>query len=462
MDVSSSTAGILVFIALVLINGIISASLASLVNARKQNLRIMLEAGNKRAGRVLEIAEDATPLLSSRQFVNVLAHFLGASVLILTVARPLNAVLIHNGLQPEVTQWIVYPAAWLIGAVLMLLFGELIPTALIAANPERLALAMIGPIRLLLRMLSPVAMLMLEVSNRVASSVGGRVNTPYVTQEEIKTLVDAGQEEGVIEVDEKEMIYSIFQFSDKVVREVMVPRIDMVALDMRTTVDKALDTILAEGHSRIPIYEGTVDKVVGVLYAKDLLSVLRENLENRGKNRPVSEVMRTAYFVPESKRADALLEELQHRKTHMAIVIDEYGGTAGLVTIEDLLEEIVGEIQDEYDPDEEAQSRQIGPNEYLFDASISLGDVNQQLGITLSKEESDTLGGYIYSTLGHVPQAGEGFESDGLLIRIESITGRRIRKVHVTRTTPQKDEHADETGDSGGGKRSTRLNQAVS
>jgi len=315
----------------------------------------------------------------------------------------------------------------------MLLFGELIPTAFASTRPEKLAMLVVGPMAVLLRLLAPVSRAMLWFSNRVASAFGGRDVASYVTEEEIKTLVDAGSEEGVIEDEEKEMIYSIFQFGDKVVREIMVPRIDIVALDADTALHQALDTVLAEGHSRIPVYEGAIDSICGLLYAKDLLVVWQGN---QSKDRKVREIMRPAYFVPESKKAGSLLQELQERKIHMAIVIDEYGGTAGLVTIEDLVEEIVGEIQDEYDSDEEAEYEKITDDEYLFDAGIHLGDVNELLNVHLPDEESDTLGGYVLNVLGRIPLAGEVFREDNLEIKVEVITGRRIRKVRVRRLPP--------------------------
>jgi len=221
----------------------------------------------------------------------------------------------------------------------------------------------------------------------------------------------------------------------------MLPRIDIVALEASTPSRKAVEISLATGHSRLPIYEETIDRVIGLLYARDLLKMF-----GSGQNfeRPVRDVMRPAYYIPESKKAGDLLTELQERKIHMAIVIDEYGGTAGLITIEDLLEEIVGDIQDEYDRDEEAEYEQITPDEYLFDAGINLADVNRLLEADLPTEESDTLGGLVFSTLGKVPLMGETFRVDDLEIKVETITGRRIRKVRVKRIPPPAPEPSEE------------------
>jgi putative hemolysin len=430
---AGSTAGIVGLIALIVVNAVVSAAHAALVNARKQQLKDLADLGDRRAQRALDICEDATRLLTSRQFVGIILRFLAAGLLTVTVAQPLVPQLVAVGVNYDIARLIVYPLVWIVGAVVMLVFGELIPAAFASTRPERLAMVIVGPMTLLLNVLSPITRSLLWFSNRVASIFGGRNTTPYVTEEEIKTLVDAGSEEGVIEDEEKEMIYSIFQFGDKVAREVMVPRIDMVALDADSALQQALDLVLDEGHSRIPVYDGSIDRIIGLLYAKDLLVVWRDN---QSKERKVREIMRPAYFVPESKKAGSLLEELQQRKIHMAIVIDEYGGTAGLVTIEDLVEEIVGEIQDEYDPDEEAEFEKIGDDEYLFDASIHLDDVNKLLDVHLPDEESDTLGGFVLTTLGRVPLGGEVFQAKDLEIKVESMTGRRIRKVRVRRLPP--------------------------
>jgi putative hemolysin len=252
-----------------------------------------------------------------------------------------------------------------------------------------------------------------------------------VTEEEIKTLVDAGEEEGVIQEEEKDMIYSIFELGDTLAREVMVPRIDVVALDVTTPMLDALDAIMEAGHSRIPIYEETIDNVAGVLYAKDLLPFLRDGRTDVA----LRNVLREAYFIPETKRASDLLPDLQQRRVHMAIVVDEYGGIAGLVTIEDLLEEIVGEIQDEYDT-EDPFFEYISDNEYVFDARVDLDDLNRLMSVALPTEDSDTLGGFIYTELGKVPVVGDRVAFADLSLTVESVAGRRIKKVRVKRYTP--------------------------
>lgn len=429
---SPQLVGVLTFVVLVLINGFFVIASSSLINARKQQLRNLAEEGNKTAERALALSTNSTRLLASRQFMSLLLHICAAGVLTAYVAVPTAAQWITEGANDDLARIGVYILTWVVGALIMLIFGELIPDVIASANAERLAMSLLMPISMLLALTSPFTRLTMWLSSRLAAPFGKR-GMSYVTEEEIKTLVDAGQEEGVIEDEEKEMIYSIFQFGDKVVREIMVPRIDITALEANTPSRKAVELSLATGHSRLPIYEETIDKVIGLLYARDLLKMFGsgQNFEH-----PVRDVMRPAYYIPESKKAGDLLAELQERKIHMAIVIDEYGGTAGLVTIEDLLEEIVGDIQDEYDPDEEAEYEQIGPDEYLFDAGINLNDVNDLLEVELPTDESDTLGGLVFSTLGKVPLLGETFSLDNLEIKVENITGRRIRKVRVTRMPP--------------------------
>jgi CBS domain containing-hemolysin-like protein len=262
---------------------------------------------------------------------------------------------------------------------------------------------------------------------------------PFVTQDEIKAMVDAGEEGGVIEENEKEMIYSIFEFGDTLAREVMVPRIDIVAVDAETPLLQALDVIMKEGHSRIPVYQGTIDNIIGLLYAKDLLVYRKEGKHNV----PLTSILRPAYFVPETKKVDDLLRELQARRVHMAIVVDEYGGTAGLVTVEDLLEEIVGEIQDEYDEEEPTVER-VSDTEFIFDAGVNLDDVNDLLRVELPDTGGDTLGGFIYAQLGRVAAVGDEIRVGDLTITVLSVAGRRIRKVRVARTEPQQDEGVPE------------------
>jgi putative hemolysin len=262
-----------------------------------------------------------------------------------------------------------------------------------------------------------------------------------MTEADLMKLVEAGQEDGVIEQEERRMIVSIFRLGDTLAREIMVPRIDIVALEVNTPLKEAVDTLIRFGHSRIPVFQETIDNILGLLYAKDLLRVWQEG----SKVTPLQELLRPAYFVPEAKKVDELLAELQAQRIHMAIVVDEYGGVAGLVTLEDIVEEIVGEIQDEYDQAEEMVYQPISEEEYLFLGRVDLDDFNEIVGSQFPKEEADTLAGLIYNRIGRVPSSGESLQVDDWLLTVEQVSGRRIRKVRV-KHLPTTEEAQEEEG----------------
>ena len=288
----------------------------------------------------------------------------------------------------------------------------------------------LAPFDLFTRVSWPIVRALTAASNWLASALGANesTNMSYVIEEEIRTIVDAGEEEGIIEQDEREMIYSIFEFGDTLAREIMVPRIDVVAVDVNTPMLDALNVIMEAGYSRIPVYSDTMDNIEGLLYAKDLLPYLRDGKTDIA----LPDILRDAYFVPETKRVNELLEDLQQRKVHVAIVVDEYGGTAGLVTIEDILEEIVGEIQDEYDSEEEFVEYLV-PGEIVFNARVNLDDAGKLLGVSLPTEGVDTLGGLIYNELGRVPTVQDEVTIGDVRLTVLSVAGRRIKKVKAVR-----------------------------
>jgi len=263
--------------------------------------------------------------------------------------------------------------------------------------------------------------------------------TGLVTESDLKNLVDAGEEEGVIQKEERAMIYSIFALGNTLAREIMVPRIDILAFDVDTPMEEVVDAILSAGYSRVPIYEETIDNTLGLLYAKDLLRAWRE----ANTNATLRGLLRPAYFTPEGKKVDELLAEMQSQRIHMAIIVDEYGGVAGLVTMEDIVEEIFGEILDEYDQGEEAPYQQLSDGSYVFLGRISLDDFNEIMDSRLSSQETESLGGYIYGCLGRVPSIGEVVREGDLFLTVEQVSARRIRKVSA-RWAPQTDQ--DEEG----------------
>ena len=310
----------------------------------------------------------------------------------------------------------------------LLVLGELLPQSLLLSAPTLWA-ARLAPAMLALNWLCTPATRLLQWS-------AGRLGVPLsererlqVTPDEIKDLVDAGEEGGSIEQDERQMIYSVFQFSDTLVREVMIPRIDVLTLDVETPLADAHAAVVQNGFSRIPVYEHSVDNVIGLLYAKDLLTA-----QAAGKDDPaLRDILRAPFFVPETKKIDALLPELQAQRMHMAIVVDEYGGMAGVVTLEDLVEELIGEVQDEYDAEEEVLFRQIGEQEYLVHGRMDIDDLNRKLQSEMDSGEADTLAGYIFGQLGRVPDIDERLEINGLLLEVQQVVERQIRWVRVLR-----------------------------
>jgi len=272
---------------------------------------------------------------------------------------------------------------------------------------------------------SPLSALVIGILGPNANQVG----MASMTEEDLKNWVEVGQAEGSLEKGEREMIYSIFQFGDTLAKEIMVPRIDVLAMDVNDTLGKARDTFMQAGHSRVPVYEDTVDNVVGLLYAKDLLSIRQDE----GTIAEHRDLLRLAYFVPEAKKVDELLAEMQARSMHMAIVVDEYGGVAGVVTLEDIVEEIIGEIRDEYDQSEEMPYQRVGQDEVVFQGRVDLDIFNEVMETNIATENADTIGGYIYGEIGDVPTGGEEIRADGVILTVDKVIGRRISSIRAKR-----------------------------
>ncbi len=328
----------------------------------------------------------------------------------------------------ETGQTWVALAATMAGALLALGLLEAVPRLLVVRNPERWGLRLVpvmGAFRLAFglpaRLLDTIAAVVLRHRGG-----RGRPLERIDEDEELLRLVELHEANGMPENGELAMIRRIAQMVDRAVREIMVPRIDMVAAEADATVDDVLRLVMGRGYSRIPLYEETVDNIIGVVYAKDILKWLADG------RRPASlkEIARPPYFIPEGKRIDELLAELREHKVHMAIVVDEYGGTAGLVTIEDVLEEIVGEIQDEYDR-EEVTIERLTDTEAILDARVSLDALNELFELEIEGEDFDTVGGFVYHELGRMPAPGDEVRADGLTLRVLSVLGRRIKKVRA-------------------------------
>lgn len=415
-------------IVLIALHALITLAYAALTNTREPLLRDQTETGH-----------DAPPRLHiTYQLSLLLVRFTIAALAVTALGQALiDGLSIADAALERALAYII---VLIPTALVTLVVGDMVPEAIGSGRAEVIAPWAIYPMKLLIVLLGPVVYLITGLSKTIAAFFGSSDKVNVFTEEELMTMLDASEKEGSIENEEKEMIYSVLQFGDKTVREVMVPRIDITAIEIQTSVQEALAVFQASGHSRIPVYEDSIDNIRGLLYAKDLLGVQPDTAPTK----TIRELMRKAYFVPESKRADVMLKELRSSKIHMAVVVDEYGGTAGIITVEDLIEEIVGDIQDEYDLNEEVEYVELGPNVYRVDAGMNLTDFNDLLEVELPTEDSDTLGGFLFTQLGHVPEVGETLEHSNLTLKVESLDGRRIRKVHVTRKVapPPSDEAA--------------------
>ena len=414
-------------VGLLLANAILAAARTAFANAPAASLRSRVQAADVGARLALIVLDDGPRLMLTLRLTQMFARLLFAGCLAITLIPLL-----------ESASWILWGLIALAVTLGLIIIVELGPQAVVVRDPEtwviRLAPILIGMVWIV----TPITSLLRWVSARMVVPIDQHAPV-LVTPEEIKTLVDAGEKDGSIEQDEKQMIYSVFQFSDTLVREVMIPRIDVVALDVETHLVEALEVIVQDGFSRIPVFEGTVDNIIGLLYAKDLLAIWRE--EEPGQS--LREMLRLAHFIPETKNVDDLLGELQLQRTHMAIVVDEYGGMAGVVTLEDLVEELIGEVQDEYDANEEVPFRQIGEGQYLLHGRMDIDDINRKLGSRIDSGDADTLAGFIYGQLGRVPDPGEQLEIDDLLLEVRKVFERQIRQVLVTRISVSPHTHSE-------------------
>ncbi|MDW8070226.1 MAG: hemolysin family protein [Anaerolineae bacterium] len=419
------------FLLLVLAHAFFVAAEVAIVSLDKARLSLLTEKEHYAARLIERFAHNTVHLSATTQLVTKSLSFLAVVMAIVHYSPPLATQLaqLAPGWAAVTHQSLAIGLIALVLMLAMVFLGEMVPRVVAARYPERVALLTIYPVTLLGFIALPLARAGMALHAWLTGSPAVVIGAsfPTVTEEQIKTLVDAGEEGGVIEEEEREMIYSIFELGDTLAREVMVPRIDMVALEVNASIEEALHIIMRAGHSRIPVYEETIDNIVGILYAKDILKYWPhfETLRLR-------DILREAYFVPETKPVDELLQELQRRKVHIAIVVDEYGGVAGLVTIEDILEEIVGEIQDEYDS-EEPSLVIVSPDEVVCEGRTDLDDINAALHAALPTDVSDTVGGLIYSCLGRVAVAGDQVRFGDLELTVLAVAGRRIKKVRVQR-----------------------------
>jgi putative hemolysin len=428
---------------LIALNGVFVAAEIALVTVRRSRIRQLRDEGDARAARVARMKERPGRMLATIQLGITFIGFLAAAFAGASVAGQLSDWLRDVGLE-TLAEPIALLVITLLVSLFTIVFGELVPKTLALAHAERYALTLARPMDVLGRVLGPVVWFLEAITHGVTRLLGVRdVPDEAITSEELRILIERGQEQGTIEAEEEQMIGGVLELGEQRAHEVMVARVDMVTLPVDASLSDIVEKIVSEGHSRIPVYEDTIDNIVGMLYAKDLLPYLV------GEDRPPSirRLLRTPLFVPESMLVDDLLRSLQRRRVHIAIVLDEHGGTAGLVTIEDLLEEIVGEIQDEYD-EEEPLIVPLGDLDARVDGRTDVDDLLEHFGTKLEGEdqgEFDTVGGLIYHHIGGVPKVGDVVETDGLSLTVEATDGRRVRTVHVVYTPPPEVDEDEET-----------------
>lgn len=314
---------------------------------------------------------------------------------------------------------------------MILVFGEIVPKSLAISNAETIAKKIARPVEIISSFLFPLILFFKIIINALYYFFGKKKvkEKKEITEEDLITLINVGKDEGVIEEEEKKMIRNIFEFGDTMVKEVMVPRVDMACISSNTKLDSILNLIKKIGHSRIPVYKKTIDNIIGILYTKDLLVVYEQWYKSKEKF-DLKKIIRRAYFVPENKKIDDLLDIFQRDKIQIAIAIDEYGGTAGLVTMEDVVEEIVGEIIDEYDKETKLYEI-IDNNTVIADGIISIDKINELLNIEIPENDFETLGGFIYDLMGRVPNKNETIEYKNIQITIEQVVKNRIIRVII-------------------------------
>lgn len=427
---TDSTIQFFVLAILILLSAIFSSAETAFVSSNRIRLRNLQEDGDKKANLVLAMLDNQSKLISTLLVGNNIVN-IGSSALATKMATDAfgdAGVGIATGVM----------------TLLVLVFGEVMPKNLAAVHAELWAMIIAPFIRLVSFVLTPIVYIMTKLSDFVVKiSKKDDEEDPTITEDEFKILVNVGQEEGVFDESETEMINSIFDFDDTVVKTIMVPRIDMIAVDIEDSVKEALKVIVEGGHSRIPAYEEDIDNIVGILYAKDIFTHYDEDFDEL----KIKDIIRPAYYIPETKKVSDLLNELRLKKIHMAIILDEYGGTNGLVTIEDLIEEIIGDIQDEFDTEED-MIVMYSDNQMIADARTPIGDVEEAFDMELDEEilddsEADTIGGLAFEHLGGLPAPGDEVTVDRFLIRIVEVSGRRIAKVEILLLPPEEDDDDD-------------------
>lgn len=419
---------LLIFV-LVLINAFFAAAEMAIVSLNKNKINMLSEDGNKKAIMLKKLLEEPSKFLATIQVGITLAGFFASASAATGISNTFSKFL--EGYNIPYSGQISIILITILLSYITLVFGELLPKRIALQNSEAIAMFAVKPINFISKIALPFVKFLSGSTNILVRLFGFSTDNleEKVSKEEIKSLIEVGQEHGVINETEKHMINGIFEFDDKLAKEIMTPRTEVYMIDIETTPCEIFDEMIEEQFSRIPVYEDDTDNIIGLLYIKDFVVELRKKgLENID----IRSILRPAYFVPETKNIDDLFKELQSSKNYMAILIDEYGGFSGIVTIEDLIEEVMGNIFDEYD-ENEPEIRKLDTNTYIVNGLLSIDEVNEQLHLSLESENSDTIGGFVMDLLGSIPREDEDttIEYSNLVFKVEKVNEKRIEELKI-------------------------------
>jgi putative hemolysin len=426
---------ILIFV-LVLINAFFAASEMAVVSLNKTKINYMANEGNKKAKLLVKLLEEPSKFLATIQVGITMAGFLASASAAVSISEHLASLISNLGIQflTAASNEISLVIVTIILSFITLVLGELLPKRIAMQNAEKIAMFAVRPIIYVSKITLPFVKVLTASTNFFARifNVHSENAEEEVTEEEIRMMIDVGEENGVLNETEKEMIDGIFEFDNTLAKEIMTPRTNVFTINIDTPVQELIDAVLEEQYSRIPVYEEETDNIIGILFMKDIFSALRKK---HAEEINIKELLRPAYFVPETKNIDILFRELQKSKNHMAILIDEYGGFSGIVTIEDLIEEVMGNIFDEFDEDYESSEyiNKIDNNTYMVNGMVSIDEINETLDIELPSEHFDTIGGFVIDLLGSIPKENEEHivEYENLVIKVEKINEKRIELVKI-------------------------------
>ncbi|EET62316.1 hypothetical protein BRYFOR_05349 [Marvinbryantia formatexigens DSM 14469] len=413
-----------VIVLLIALSAFFSSAETALTTVNKIKIKTLADEGNKRAATLLKVTENPGKMLSAILIGNNIVN-IGAASMVTTLVTSLFG------------SWAVSIGSGVL-TLLILIFGEISPKTYASHNAEKLALSDAGIIYILTKVLTPVIFITNQLSNLLIRLLGVDPNAKgdVMTENELRTYVDVSHEDGVIEQEEKQMIYNVFDFGDTQAKDIMIPRVEMVSIDVNASYQEVLKVFREEKFTRLPVYEESTDNVIGVLNIKDFIFFDENSFDMRS-------MMREPNFTYEYKSTSELMDQMRQSSVNFTIVLDEYGATAGLITLEDLLEEIVGEIRDEYDKDEEELIKKISDREYILPGFMKLDDVNDALDLLLHSEDYDSIGGLIIGELDHLPAVGESVTTpDGIRLVVEAVDKNRINQVHLY--LPEKKEETEE------------------